>query len=151
MRKKVFGRHLSRGRKAREALFRSLIRALVLNGKIVTTKAKAKAIVPLAESLVVSAKEGSIASRRRVLAALANDREVTDILFSRVAPAFTKRTGGFTKIILLPPRRGDAAEIVTLEWVEKIVIAEPKKEEKTKKEEKKTTKTKKTASKSKTK
>src|SRR3972149_5461970 len=101
MRKKVFGRHLSRGRKSRVALFRSLIRALVLNGKIVTTKAKAKAIVPLAEKLVVLGKEGSVASRRRILAALGNDREITDILFSKVALAFTKRTGGF--IILVKP------------------------------------------------
>lgn len=135
MRKKVFGRHLSRGRKAREALFRALIRALVVNGKITTTKAKAKAIIPLADRLVAAAKKGTIASRRRVLGQLGNDREVADLIFAKVAPAFSKTTSGFTRIILLPPRHGDSAEMAILEWSQKVEMAEPVKKEKGKKEE----------------
>lgn len=120
MRKMVFGRKLSRGKKAREALFRSLIRAMVLEGKIVTTVAKAKAIKGQIEKLVTLAKEGTISARRRALAYLANDRKATDKLFGQVAKIFQLRKGGYIRLIHLPPRHGDSAKMARIEWVEDV-------------------------------
>lgn len=135
MNKHVFGRKLSRSRPAREALFSSLIRALILSGKIETTRAKAKAIQGQAEKMVTLAKKGSINARRKVLAELDNDRKVCDLLFQKVAPAFTSRSSGFTRIIHLSVRRGDAAQMVRMEWTEKVDMA-PKKEVKPEKKAK---------------
>lgn len=132
MNKKVFGRKLSRSRPAREALFASLAKALIRNGKIVTTRAKAKAVTPDVEKMVTLAKKANIAGRRRVLAMLDNSREEVDILFTNVAGALSSRTSGFTRIISLPRRKGDNAEMVRLEWTEKIEIETKKKEEKKK-------------------
>lgn len=120
MNKKVFGRKLSRSRPAREALFASLAQALVKNGKIETTRAKAKAVIPSVEKMVTLAKKGGIPARRKVLSQLDGSREVTDILFSSVAKAFSERQSGFTRLISLPRRHGDNAEMVRLEWTEKI-------------------------------
>jgi len=137
MRKMVFGRHLSRSRKGRIALFRSLIRALTISGKIVTTKAKAKAIIPQIDKIITAAKKNSLSARRRVLASLGNDRGTTDLIFLKVVPAFSNRTSGFTRIVLLPARSGDKAQMVRLEWSEIIEMKEkPKKEVKEKKAEK---------------
>ena len=143
MRKKVFGRHLSRGRKSRTALFRSLIRALVLDGKITTTRAKAKAVVSQIDKLITTAKKETVSARRQVLAKLGNDRKATDGLFERVVPAASGRKSGYTRIISLPPRRGDRAQMVIMEWVDRQeeVVAKKGKEkgkEKGKKKEKKT-------------
>ena len=145
MNKKVFGRKLSRSRPAREALFTSLAQSLIKNGKIETTRAKAKAVVPGVEKMVTFARKGSLAGRRRVLGMLDNSREAADILFSNVAKAFLVKNSGFTRIISLPRRRGDNAEMVRLEWTEKVEFETKKKEGKptkkeTKKEEKKETK-----------
>lgn len=119
MRKMVFGRKLSRGKKGREALFRSLIRAMIISGKIVTTKAKAKAIVGQIDKLVTTAKENSLSGRRRVLAYLGNDRKTVDKFFREVVPNLSGRNSGYTRLFSLPPRRGDAAELTRMEWVEK--------------------------------
>ncbi|KKT67147.1 MAG: 50S ribosomal protein L17 [Candidatus Woesebacteria bacterium GW2011_GWA2_44_33] len=133
MRKMVFGRHLSRSRKSRIALFRSLIRALTISGKIVTTRAKAKAIIPQIDKIVTAAKKNSLSARRRVLASLGNDRSTTDLIFLKVVPALPNRTSGFTRMVLLPARRGDKAQMVRLEWSEIIEMKEkPKKETKEK-------------------
>jgi large subunit ribosomal protein L17 len=145
MNKKVFGRKLSRSRPTREALFASLATALIKNGKIETTRAKAKAVVPSVEKLVTLAKKADITSRRRALANLDNSRSTTDILFLNVAKAFLSRQSGFTRIISLPRRVGDNAEMVRLEWTEKVEFEAKKKEEKSpknaaKKSEKEVTK-----------
>jgi|WetSurSiteA1Bulk_404760.scaffolds.fasta_scaffold15053_2 large subunit ribosomal protein L17 len=129
MRKMVFGRKLSRGKKSREALIRSLIKALIGVGKIETTKAKAKAIQGQVDKLVTMAKKNTLSSRRRVLAYLANDRKATDNLVSNIAPVFKDRKGGYTRIILLGKRLGDAAEMARLEWVEQGQVITSKKEE----------------------
>jgi large subunit ribosomal protein L17 len=133
MRKIVFGRKLSRSRKSRIALFRSLIKALITNGKITTTKAKAKAIQGQADKIITLAKKSDLSARRRALAFLGNDRKVTDFLFTKLAPVFKERQSGFTRITLLPRRKGDNAEMAILEWVEKYV-EEVKKEKVGKKE-----------------
>ena len=129
MNKKVFGRKLSRSRPAREALFASLTQSLIINGKIVTTRAKAKAIAGSVEKMVTLAKDGSIAARRKVMSNLDNAREASDILFQKVAKAFSVKNSGFTRIISLPRRVGDNAQMVRMEWTEKIELEGKKKPE----------------------
>jgi len=126
MRKMVFGRKLSRGRKAREALFRSLIKALIISGKINTTKAKAKAIQADIDKLITLAKKGTLSAERRVSAILGNNRALAQIVTQKISKAFASRTSGFTKITLLSRRKGDAAEMARIEWVEKISLEEKK-------------------------
>lgn len=133
MNKKVFGRKLSRSRPAREALFASLARAMILNGKIETTRAKAKAVQGNLEKFITLAKKGDLSSKRKILARLDNARDAADILFQEVATAFAGRSSGYTRIISLPRRRGDNAQMVRIEWTEKITKNE---ELKTKKEKK---------------
>ena len=128
MRKMVFGKKLSRGKKGREALLRSLARAVIVSGKVTTTKAKAKAIVGQIDKLVTLAKKGTLDSRRRVLAYLGNDREASQRLVNVLAPSFLGRNSGYTRVILLGPRKGDNAKIARLEWVDE--VKEVKKEEK---------------------
>lgn len=143
MNKKVFGRKFSRSRPAREALFVSVISAMVLNGKIVTTRAKAKAVVGDMEKYITQAKKGTLSARRAVLADLDNRREIVDNLFNVIAPAFSARTSGYTRIISLPPRRGDNAKMVRMEWTDKIVKKEEVKVEKVKTKKEKIVKLKK--------
>ncbi|OGM58450.1 50S ribosomal protein L17 [Candidatus Woesebacteria bacterium RIFCSPLOWO2_01_FULL_38_20] len=114
----VFGRKFSRDRDSRAALFRSLIRGLVINGKIVTTKAKAKAVQGEIDKILTTVRKNSVNSRRQVLAKLANDREVTQKLFTEYHLASQKRSSGFTRIVNLPVRRGDSAPMVRLEFVD---------------------------------
>ncbi|MGA3291772.1 MAG: 50S ribosomal protein L17 [Candidatus Microgenomates bacterium] len=139
MNKKVFGRKLSRSRPAREALFATLAKALIINGKIVTTRAKAKAVIGSVEKMVSLAKKGDISGRRHVLGELDNDRKVTDMLFQKVAKAFPDRNSGFIRVISLPRRVGDNAQMVRMEWTEKIEY-ESKKVEAKKEEPKKVVK-----------
>ncbi|MEK7120647.1 MAG: 50S ribosomal protein L17 [Patescibacteria group bacterium] len=119
MRKKIFGKKLSRGRGSREALFRSLTRALVLVGKIETTKAKAKAVVSYVDKTITWVKKDNLIARRMVLARLGNDREIAERLFAYYLPLVGKRTSGFTRTVNLPRRVGDRAQMVYLEWVDK--------------------------------
>lgn len=116
MNKKVFGRKLSRSRPAREALFASLSRALILDGKIVTTKAKAKAFQGDIEGYVNLAKKGTIAARQSVLSSLDNAKDVTDTLFQKIAKMFAQKNSGFTRIVSLPNRKGDNAQMSRIEW-----------------------------------
>lgn len=145
MNKKVFGRKLSRSRPAREALFSTLIKSMIKSGKIVTTKAKAKAIQGDLEHMVTLAKKADISSRRRALSYLDNTREAVEVLFESIGPAFKTRTSGFTRIISLPERKGDNAKMARIEWTEKVEVKvkEPKvkaKKEKVVKEKKVTKK-----------
>lgn len=136
MKKKVFGRKLSRDFGSRKALFRSLVRSLVKHGSIRTTKAKAKAIQGEVDRYVNLAKAGSVTSRRRLLELLGNDRVTTESIIGIVKSSFLQRTGGYTRIVNLPVRRGDAAEIVKLEWTEEIGVDEKGKKRKSKKDTK---------------
>jgi len=139
MKKMVFGRKLSRGRKSREALFKSLMEALILHGAITTTKAKAKAIQGDIDRMITLSKKDSVASRRKVSAMLGNNRGLALTVFEKISKAFATRTSGFTKIILLPNRKGDNAEMARLEWSQKISLEEkkPEKKEESKAEPKK--------------
>ncbi|MGB6839118.1 MAG: 50S ribosomal protein L17 [Microgenomates group bacterium] len=137
MKKRVYGRKLSQERDSRRALFRSLIRALVEHGKITTTKAKAKAIQASIDKLVNLSKQGSISAKRRLYALLGNDKKTTKTLLEKIAPAFSDRKGGYTRIIALPRRRGDAAEIARIEWVKSIIETTEKPKAKGKEKSKK--------------
>lgn len=134
MNKKVFGRKLSRSRPAREALFASIARAAILNGKIEITRAKAKAVQGSLEKMVTMAKKGDLASRRRILSNLDNAKDALETLFAKIAPAFAKRQSGYTRLIALPPRRGDNAKMIRMEWTEKIEFEDKSKKKEVKKE-----------------
>lgn len=131
MYKKVFGKKLSRNRGSREALFRSLIRSLVLGGKMETTKIKAKAIQGDVDKLLGLVANDSLSSRRLVLSKLANDKEVADKLFE-MKPITEKRNSGFTRIINLPARKGDNAPLARIEFVDSIEKPKEKKVKETK-------------------
>ena len=132
MKKRVFGRKFSRGSGGRRALFRSLIRALVSEGSIVTTQSKAKTVRHQTEKIVSLTKKGGVEARRRVYSLLGNDRDTTDRLFKKIAPNFKDRAGGYLRIVKLPSRRGDAAGMARLEWVKEIVQEQGKVQGKTK-------------------
>jgi large subunit ribosomal protein L17 len=83
---------------------------------IVTTEAKAKALRPYAEKLITKARKGGVHDRRQVIATI-HDKDVTHKLFADIAPRYTERPGGYTRILKLGPRRSDATEMVYLELV----------------------------------
>jgi len=118
MRNKVYGRRLSRSRSARKALFRSQVRALVLNGKISTTKAKAKALQPEIDKIMNLVSKGDHLAKRAVLSRLGNDRETMDDLFGKYKDLAKSRKSGFSRISKHPLRKGDRAETVSLEFVQ---------------------------------
>lgn len=142
MKKQVFGRQLSRERDTRRALFRGIAISLIENGKINTTKAKAKAVIPLVDKLVNLSKEGSQASLRKAYSLLGNKSKYAKKLIEEVGPTFPERKSGYTRIINLGTRKGDKAEMVRLEWVKEIIKKEEKKKKaKAKKAVKKAKKT----------
>lgn len=128
MRKKVVGKKLSRDTDSRRALIRSLLRAIVLNGKIKTTKAKSKILQREIDKIMNIVAKDTIFSRRQVLARVANDRQVVTRLFKNLLPLAKSRKSGFTTLANLAPRKGDMAKMVRVEWVEK--PTEEKKNEK---------------------
>lgn len=109
-------RKLGRDSAHRKALFRSLVTALIANGKIETTDIKAKEARSLAEKTITLAKKGDLHSRR-MAAAVITDPAVLQKLFNEVAGRYTERNGGYTRILKTGPRRGDAAPMVILELV----------------------------------
>lgn len=137
MRHRVSGKKLSRNRGQRKALFRGLISELIKRGEIETTEARAKAIKPRVDRLLTQAKKGELAQRRLLRSFLA-DKTLVKKLVDEIAPRFTRRPGGYTRMVRLGRRRGDNAMLVRVEWVEKETD-----EVKGKKEEKETRETKK--------
>lgn len=118
MRHRKKGRKLNRRHQQRQALFKGLIRSLILKEEIKTTEAKAKAIKGLTDKLISKAKSGSLSARRQVLAFLPDKRAV-DRLFDVIAPRVKHRTSGFTRLVRLNRRRGDNALVVKMELVDK--------------------------------
>ncbi len=118
MRHRVAGRHLKRSTGQRRALFRQLMTELFRHERIKTTEAKAKAIQGEAEKLITIAKRGDVHARRQVGAVL-TDPEVCRHLVDEIAPRFGDRTSGYTRVLHLGPRVGDAAPMVLLALVEK--------------------------------
>ena len=103
---------------ANVALLRSLAISLITKGSVKTTEARAKKAKRFVENLISKAKGDNLAARRYVLAELGGNREVSSALFSRVTPLFKGRASGFTRVIRIGRRRGDAALLVKLELVE---------------------------------
>jgi large subunit ribosomal protein L17 len=95
----------------------NLARSLFIQGRIRTTEAKAKRLRPHAERLITFAKKGDLSSRRHVLTVV-RDKAVVHKLFAEIAPRFADRPGGYTRILRLGPRPGDAAPMVLIELVE---------------------------------
>ncbi len=124
MRHRVAGRKLGRKKDVRAALRRNLVKQLFEYERIRTTRAKAQAVRGQAERLITLAKRGNAAGdaqmvhARRLAAARLSDPESVKKLFDDIAPRYEDRPGGYTRIVKLGPRMGDAAEMVILELVE---------------------------------
>lgn len=110
-------RKLNRDTGERKALFRDLVSALIIHGRIETTLAKAKEAKKIADIVVDLALHNDINSRRRARR-LITDPNVLNRLFKEVAPKFQKGRGGYTRILRTRARRGDAAEMAFVEFVE---------------------------------
>jgi large subunit ribosomal protein L17 len=117
MRHRRSGKKLGRDSAHRKALYSNLAGALIEHGRIKTTVAKAKAVKPFAEQMITLGKRGDLHARRLALAEL-RSQDVVHLLFADVAPRFADRPGGYTRIVKLGPRLGDAAEMVYLELVD---------------------------------
>jgi large subunit ribosomal protein L17 len=140
----------------RNAMLANLVSSLIKHKRVTTTLAKAKAARPVAEKMVTLGKKGTVHARRLVASRLRargssleqskeqyklwrQKDDVVRILFDEIAPTFKDRNGGYTRIIKMSPRQGDAADQAILEWVELPVTAaaEPAPKEESKAEEKK--------------
>ena len=111
-------RQFGRDSSHRKALLRMLVTALLKNEKIETTSAKAKEIRPLAEKMITLAKRGDLHARRQALSFI-HDESVVASLFTQIAPRFTSRNGGYTRITPTRTRLGDAAPMAVIELVER--------------------------------
>jgi large subunit ribosomal protein L17 len=127
MRHRVAGRRLNRSKGHRTALRRALVTELFRIERIRTTEAKAKAIRSQAEKLITLAKRGLVAEEtvpergvhaRRLASGRLNDPLVVKKLFEELGPRYADRPGGYTRIIKLGPRKGDAAAMAVIELVE---------------------------------
>jgi large subunit ribosomal protein L17 len=117
MRHAKAGKKLGRDAAHRKALYSNLAGALITHGRIETTEAKAKAVRPYAERMITLGKRGDLHARRQAMAELRSN-DVVHRLFADVAPRFAERDGGYTRIVKLGPRQGDAASMALLELVD---------------------------------
>jgi large subunit ribosomal protein L17 len=101
----------------RKALLANQVSSLIFNGQIETTITKAKETRRLAERMVTLGKKGTLHHRRQAISKIRNKNAVA-VLFSEVAPAFQNRDGGYTRIIRTSQRKGDAAEMCILQFLE---------------------------------
>lgn len=107
---------LGRTTSHRKALFRHVVTALFAHERIQTTEQKAQEIKSIADSMITLAKRGDLAARRQVLA-FVMDESVTKKLFEQIAPRYTERNGGYTRVLKTGFRRGDSAPMAILELV----------------------------------
>ena len=135
MRHHIAGKRLSRDAGHRKALATNLTRSLIQHERITTTLAKAQFIRGSAERMITLAKRGlakakasineaaAVHTRRIAASRLGNDREVVQKLFDVIAPRYADRPGGYTRVYKIGPRKGDNAEMVLIELVDR--AAEP--------------------------
>lgn len=109
-------RKLGRRTDHRKAMLRNQVTSLFKYGKIETTLTRAKETQRMAEKMITLGKRGDLHARRQVLAYIF-DKDVVAKLFDEIAPDYSDRNGGYTRIMKLGPRRGDGAEIAILELV----------------------------------
>jgi large subunit ribosomal protein L17 len=114
---RVDGRKLSRKQGPRLALYKNLVVSVLRYEKVKTTEAKAKEIRPQVERMITLAKQGDLSARRAVIAALPDEPLVVSKLFDEIAPKYADRTSGYTRIVKVGLRQGDAAPIVQIELV----------------------------------
>ena len=117
MRHRVYGKKLSRSKNQRLALFRGLIRSLILQGTLTTTEAKAKAVKGSIDKLVTASRKNSSASLRLIQSAIVQT-DVIKKLTDEITPKFKTRNSGFTSTVRLGTRQGDGAMMVKMSWSE---------------------------------
>ena len=130
MRHRKYSFKIGRTSAHRKALLANQTCSLIVSSEIRTTVVKAKETKRVAEKMVTLAKKGTLHCRRRAISKL-RDKDAVRILFNDIAPKYTERNGGYTRIIRLGQRQGDGAEMCILQWVEEALP--------TKKSKKKTT------------
>jgi large subunit ribosomal protein L17 len=118
MRHRKKGRKLNRTASHRKATLRNMATSLFRHERIETTEAKAKELRPFAERMVTLAKRGDLHARRQAARQI-SDRQVLGKLFDDIGPRFAERQGGYTRILKLGARRGDAAEMALIELTDK--------------------------------
>ncbi len=109
-------RKLGRTSDHRKAMLRAMVTFLLENGRIETTVTRAKEVRSMAEKMITTAKTNDLHSRRQVLAYVTKE-DVVKKLFDEIAPKYAEVKGGYTRIIKIGPRRGDAAEMAIIELV----------------------------------
>ena len=109
-------RKLGRTSDQRKAMLRAMVTFLLENGKIETTVTRAKEVAAMTEKMITLGKVGDLHSKRQVLAYVTKEA-VAKKLFDEIAPSYADRKGGYTKIIKIGPRRGDAAEMAIIQLV----------------------------------
>src|ERR671935_2139524 len=114
---RIGGRKLSRKQGPRLALYRNLTVSVLRFERIKTTEAKAKEVRGRVEHMITLAKRGDLTARRAVISEFPNEPLVVNKLFDELAPKYADRTSGFTRIVKIGERRGDAAEVVQIELV----------------------------------
>ena len=114
---RVDGRKLGRKTGPRKALFKNMIVAVLRYEQIKTTEARAKEVRGQVEHVITLAKDGSLAARRQIIAQLPDEPLVIDKLMNEIAPKYSDRASGYTRIVKIGPRNGDAAPMVQLELV----------------------------------
>ena len=109
-------RKLGKPTDQRMAMMRAMVTYLLENGQIKTTIARAKEVAPIAEKMVSLSKKNTLASYRQALAFITKE-DVAKKLFQEIGPKYETRNGGYTRIVRIGPRRGDAAEMAIIELV----------------------------------
>ena len=110
-------RKLGRPTDQRMALLRNMTTSLLENGKVQTTVTRAKEVQKLADKMVTLGKSNTLHTKRQALSFITK-RDVVSKLFDEIAPKYAERNGGYTRVIKIGPRRGDAAEMAVLELVD---------------------------------
>ncbi len=109
-------RKLGRTKDVKTAMLRAMVTYLLENGRIETTVTRAKEVRPLVEKMITLGKTNTLASKRQALAFITKEDAVKK-LFSELAPKYADRNGGYTRIVRIGPRRGDAAEMAIIELI----------------------------------
>ena len=109
-------RKLGRPTDHRRAMLRAMVTYLLENGQIKTTITRAKEVAPVAEKMITLAKENSLSSYRQALSFITKE-DVANKLFKEIGPKYADRNGGYTRIVRIGPRRGDAAEMAIIQLV----------------------------------
>ena len=118
MRHRLSGRKLNRTSSHRKALFANMAAALLKHEQITTTLPKAKELRPVVEKLITLGKKGDLSARRRAMAVL-RDETITSKLFATIAPRYSDRAGGYTRVMRAGFRHGDMAPLAVIELVDR--------------------------------